>query len=146
MAWVDSNISTSALSPEVINLTTKQPGPLLQAMELKISGGFQPFLAENYLCSVRNETLWLKAFVKYLLDFWPLHAEMSKTAAMKSQPAETEDPTQGIQLGCGDTWQTGCCWPFLLLTQPIRVDFSCGTRAGASDTICSFLNPFPGNH
>lgn len=33
MAWVYSNVSASALSPEGLNLTTKQPGVLLQATE-----------------------------------------------------------------------------------------------------------------
>lgn len=33
MAWVYSNVSASALSPEGLNLTTKQRGALLQATE-----------------------------------------------------------------------------------------------------------------
>lgn len=33
MAWVYSNISVSAVSPEGLNFTTKQPGALLQATE-----------------------------------------------------------------------------------------------------------------
>lgn len=64
---------------------------------------------------------------------------------MKSQPAEAEDPAQGLHLGFGDTRQTGSCWSLLPLMQPMQADLPCGTSAGASDTARVFLNPFQGN-
>lgn len=51
-----------------------------------------------------------------------------KNSSCEIQPEESEDPTQRMYPGYGDTWQTGSCHSFLL-TQPTWADFPCGTSA-----------------